>query len=246
MKTIVSSTTPRSFAAALAAATLAAAPAARAADLMDGNNTVYVGLAYLQNHSSMSDLSGLNTPPGLNLNVGNAPALGFGYVRNLGGPWSFELALGVPPRIRTDAMGVNWAALGVSPGAGVTDVHVISPTAFINYHLLGKDVKFDPFVGLGINYTRFADNTALNTLNAHLGPTTISLSDSWGMAAHAGMLYHIDQRWSLVATLGIADVNSNLTSTSYSPLNPSLITSQGKTTIHFHPVVYTVALGYSF
>lgn len=233
-------------AASLVAASLAMAPAANAADLMDGQNTVYIGMAYLQNHSSMSDLSGMNTPPGLNLDVGNAPALGFGYVRDLGGPWAFELALGVPPRVRTDAMGVNWAALGVSPGAGVTDVHAISPTAFINYHMLGKEVKFDPFVGLGINFTRFSDNTALSSLTSHLGPTSISLSDSWGLAAHAGMLYHIDKRWSVVAAVSIADVNSDLTSTSYSPLNPTLITSQGKTTIHFHPMVYTLALGYSF
>ncbi len=231
----------------LAAATTATASAAGLMDgLMEGQNTIYLGVGYLQNHSSMSDLSGMNTPPGLNLDVGNAATLGFGYVRDLGGPWSFELALGVPPRVRTDAMGANWAALGVSPGAGVTDVHVVSPTAFINYHFLGKSAKFDPFVGLGLNYTRFTDTTALSSLTSHLGPTAISLSDSWGPAAHAGMVYHIDQRWSVVATLGIADVNSDLTSTSYSPINPTLITSQGKTTIHFHPVVYTLALGYSF
>ncbi|OIQ86419.1 outer membrane protein W precursor [mine drainage metagenome] len=221
-----------------------AGPAAYA----DGStpNTVYVGVAYMQNHSSLPDLSGYNTPPGLNLNVGNAATLGLTYVRDLPGPWSFELALGYPPRVRTDAMGANWAKLGIQPGTGITDVDVVSPTAFINYHFWGHDAKWDPFVGLGINYTRFTNTKALSSLTSHLGPTDISLSDSWGAAAHAGLIYHIDKRWAVVGTIAVADVQSDLTTTSYSPSNPSLITSQSKTHINFHPIVYTLAVGYSF
>lgn len=208
-------------------------------------NTVYVGLAYLQNHSSSADLSGYNTPPGLNLDVGNAATLGLTYVRDLKGPWSFELVLGYPPKVRTDAMGVNWAKIGINPGTGVTDVDVVSPTAFINYHFMGHNAKWDPFVGLGINYTRFTNTKALTPLTSHLGTTTISLSDSWGAAAHVGMIYRIDDKWSLAGTVAIADVQSDLTSTSYVP-NTSIISSQGKTHINFHPVIYTLAVGYSF
>jgi outer membrane protein len=220
----------------------ATAPLAAAA----GPYTVYVGVAQLQNHSSSPDLSGLNTPPGLNLDVGNATTLGLGIVRDLPGPWSVELALGVPPRVRTYARGANWAGLGVAPGAGVTDVDVISPSAFVNYHLLGKAGSWDPFVGVGVNYTRFVSTKALPPLTSSLGPTQISLSDSWGAAAHAGVIYHLGGAWSLVGTLAIADVSSNLTSTSYSPLTPSLVTSQARTHIDFHPLLGTVALGYSF
>jgi Outer membrane protein W len=231
-------------AAALGLAAMFAAPLAHADAATP--NTVFVGLAYLQNHSSSPDLSGFNTPPGLNLDVGNAPTLGITFVRDLPGPWSFELVLGYPPKVRTDAMGANWAKVGIKPGTGITDVDVVSPTAFINYHILGKQSKWDPFVGLGINYTHFTHTKALSALTDHLGPTQINLSDSWGAAAHAGLIYHIDPRWSVVGTVAIADVQSDLTSTSYSPVNPSLITSQGKTHINFHPVVYTLAVGYSF
>ncbi|MHB0920678.1 MAG: OmpW/AlkL family protein [Thiomonas delicata] len=228
----------------LAAALGLAGPVAYA----DGStpNTVYVGVAYMQNHSSLPDLSGYNTPPGLNLNVGNAATLGLTYVRDLPGPWSFELALGYPPRVRTDAMGANWAKLGIQPGTGITDVDAVSPTAFINYHFWGHDAKWDPFVGLGINYTRFTNTKALSSLTSHIGPTDVSLSDSWGAAAHAGLIYHIDARWAVVGTIAMADVQSDLTTTSYSPSNPSLITSQSKTHINFHPIVYTLAVGYSF
>ena len=211
-----------------------------------GPNTLYFGISQLTSHSRLADLAGFNTPPALNLNVGNATTAGFGFVRRLRPHWSAELALGAPPRVRTDAMGAGWSRLGIQPGTGVTDVHIVSPTAFLNYHFGGEGTRWDPFVGVGINYTRFTDTTALPALNGHLGPTRISLSDSWGAAAHAGLVYRWDARWSLTAALAIADVHSNLTSTSVSPLNSTLITSQGSTRIDFRPVVYTLGLGYSF
>jgi outer membrane protein len=219
------------------------APAARAAENNSRPNTVYAGVALLQIHSSSPDLSGYNTPPNHNLDVGNATTLGLGYVRDLPGPWSVELALGYPPRVRTDAAGSGWGALR---GAGITDVDIVSPTLLLNYHPFGHQARWDPFVGLGINYTRFTNTKALPPLTGAQGPTQIHLSDSWGAAAHVGVVYHFTPEWSLVATIAVADVKSDLTSTSYSPVNPAVITSQAKTRINFHPVVYTLAVGYSF
>ncbi|OIQ77752.1 outer membrane protein W precursor [mine drainage metagenome] len=234
----------RCAAALCGAALLAAAPAARAAE--GGVNTVYIGVAYLQAHSSLPDLSGLNTPSGLNLNVGNAATLGLGFVHDFNGHWSGELALGYPPRVRTDAMGAAWQKVGIQPGTGVTDVHLQSPTVFLNYHPLGVHHRIDPYVGLGVNYTRFTDTTALSSLNNAIGPTQIHLSDSWGAAAHVGLQYHFDRRWSLVGSIAVADVQSDLTATTYLRGSSSVVVMQGKSHINFHPVVYTVAIGYSF
>ena len=232
-------------AALMAAGLMAGAVFAPAAMAEDGGpqNTVFVGLAYLQNHSKSANLSGYNTPPNLNLDVGDATTLGLVYVHDLPGPFSFELVLGYPPRVRTDAAGSGWGALR---GAGVTDVDVYSPTAFINYHFFGDYAKWDPFVGVGLNYTKFTNTKALPPLTGAQGPTKINLSDSWGAAAHVGLIYRFNSKWSVVGTVAVADVQSNLTSTSYSPVNPSVITSQAKTRINFHPIIYTLAVGYSF
>lgn len=228
------------LASALALGSLALLPAAHADDFP--KNIVYLGAAYLNNHSSLPNLSGYNTPPNLNLAVGNATTLGLGYVRNLPGPWSFELALGYPPRVRTYAEGSGWGSLA---RAGITDVDVYSPTAFINYHIRGKEATWDPFVGLGINYTWFRNTKALPPLTNLQGPTDIHLSSDWALAAHVGLIYRFNSRWSLVGTIAYADVRSDLTSTSYTP-DRSVITSQAKTTIKFNPVIYTLAIGYSF
>ena len=213
-----------------------------------GTNTIYAGVAALQNHASLGDLHGLNTPPGLNLDIGNATTLGLGFVHNVTDRWSVELALGAPPTVHTDAKGANWALLGIAPGTRIADVDVLSPTVFLNWHPLSTRSRWDPFVGLGVNYTRFANTKALTPLTNALGPTELSLSDSWGPAAHVGLTYHINQRWSVVGTVAIADVKSTLTVTSYAPsgTGPSIVTSQSSTDINFHPVIYTLAVGYSF
>lgn len=226
-----------------AVAALTGATAARADNLL---NTVYVGAAYLQTHASLPDLSGYNTPPGLNLDIGNASTVGVGLVRTLNDAWSVELALGYPPRVRASAAGATWGKIHVTPGIGIVDADVYSPTAFVNYHPLGQSNRWDPFVGIGVNYTWFANTKALGALTGALGPTDISLSDSWGAAAHVGVVYHVTPRWSVVGTVAYADVKSTLTSTSYSPIMPGLITSQASTPIDFRPLLYTLAVGYSF
>lgn len=209
-------------------------------------DTVYLGVSNLQIHSESGDLSGFNTPPGLNLKVGNATTLGLGLVHELPGPWSVELALGVPPTLHTTVKGSGWNAVGLPAGTEISKVDVATPTLFLNYHPLDKTGLWDPFVGLGINYTHFQDSNTSSALNSHLGNTSLSLDDSWGPAAHVGLIVHFTPRWSLVGAVTVAQVRSNLTSTSYSPINPSVITSQASTRIDFHPVVYTLAVGYSF
>ena len=65
-------------------------------------------------------------------------------------------------------------------------------------------------------------------------------------AAHVGLQYHFDRRWSLVGSIAVADVQSDLTATTFLRGSSSVVVMQGKTHINFHPIVYTVAIGYSF
>lgn len=209
-------------------------------------NTVYFGAAYLQNQAQSPALSGYNTPPGLHLNVGNAPVLGMNLVHSLQGPWDFELDLGVPPTVTTYAYGQAWSKLGIAPGTPITKVDVMGPTAFINYNFNELGPKWHPFVGLGLNYVIFTHRRALPSLTNRLGPTKIDLTNSWGPAVHIGLVYRLDKRLSFATTLSYADVQSDLTSTTYSTVTPGLVTAQGKTHLNFHPTVLMMGLGYGF
>lgn len=224
------------------ACALALIAAGAAAPVAAQTHNFYIGGAYIDVHSKAPPLES-NPPPALPLpdagvKVDDAKTVLFGYAYRYNDTWSFELALGIPPEHKTYGTGF------IEPFGQISSMKQVAPTFFFNYHFgeVGGS-GFDPFVGLGINYTKFTDGRSTASGNAASGgPTKIELSDSWGLAAHAGLKYKIDQNWSIVGTIAYADVESDVTATT--------TTNAGKvvrtTTIDFRPVVYTLAIGYSF
>ncbi|MDX2483097.1 MAG: OmpW family outer membrane protein [Pseudodonghicola sp.] len=87
-------------------------------------------------------------------------------------------------------------------GAYAATVKQLPPTLSVNYHIPTQSA-FTPFVGVGLNYTTFFDETS------PLG--TISLDDSWGVAAHAGVDYEISDNGSLRMDVRWVDINSDVT-----------------------------------
>lgn len=72
-------------------------------------------------------------------------------------------------------------------GATIGTVKHLPPTLTVQYHFL-PDQKFRPYVGAGINYTRFYD------INLAGGALTVDKS-SWGPAVQAGMDIEINKRF---------------------------------------------------
>ena len=102
----------------------------------------------------------------------------------------------------------------------------LPPTLSLQWHFL-PDATFQPYVGVGLNYTTFFDT------HSKLG--TLSLDDSWGVAAQIGVDYQLNERWFLNADLRYIDISSNVR------LNGADI---GKTKIN--PWVATIGVGYRF
>ncbi len=200
-------------------------------------NTIKIGVAHLSIHSRADNLSSNGpaflTPQPAGLSVGDATTLLVSYIRKLDDHWDLDFEFGIPPTHNTFGVGT------LAPFGVVSKVKHAGPTLFVNYKFGAPESRFRPFVGLGINYTRFydAESTASGSLAAG-GPTKIELSDSWGPAAQLGASYKIDERWSVVGTIAVARVKSDLTATTGS--------IQRTTTIDFRPVAYTLAIGYSF
>lgn len=79
----------------------------------------------------------------------------------------------------------------------------LPPTVSLQYHFTNKSTM-TPFVGLGINYTTFWDDEGTGPLAG----VPISLDDSWGVAAHAGVDFAVsdtaairtDVRWINIET----------------------------------------------
>ncbi len=115
-------------------------------------------------------------------------------------------------------------------GALAATVKQLPPTLSLQWHFL-PDRRFDPFVGVGLNFTRFF---SVDEKGALAG-TQLELGDSWGIAAHAGVEYAIAERWSLTVDARWIKLSTD------AKVNGVKVGS-----VDLDPLVYGFALGYRF
>ena len=206
--------------------------------------TVRGGVTHIAPHSTATDAVGpmLPGPPsGISLEVENQSTAFLSLAYALNPNMELELALGYPPTHDVNAKIAPWLPPHIAAfnGQKVAEVRQVAPTLFFNYKFGEASSQWRPFVGLGVNYTNFdkrKSTQANNDLNG--GPTDIRLSDSWGLAGQVGLSYRIDERWSITGAVATARVKSKLTTTTGGV--------QREVDIRFHPVVFTVNVGYTF
>lgn len=90
-------------------------------------------------------------------------------------------------------------------GAGkVAEVKHLPPTLSLQYHFVNAS-KVTPFIGAGINYTYFFDETGKGALAG----VNVDMDDSWGVALHAGLDYAISERSALRADVRYIKIESD-------------------------------------
>jgi outer membrane protein len=189
-------------------------------------NIVKGGAIFYQTHSQTNGISGIGIPPGADTEVGDAWTALFTYERLLTPSLGVEIVLGWPPTIKAKATGsVSFL------GDDVLEATNVSPTLLFNYHFGQAGDKFRPYLGAGINYTRFTD------IKTTLPVDKVEMSDSWGWAVQAGFDYMLTPQWGLFASIARVDVKSDLVATGVTVLT---------TTIDFRPVTYTFGVSYRF
>lgn len=77
-------------------------------------------------------------------------------------------------------------------GDKVASTKHLPPTVSLQYHFLPQSV-FQPYVGVGVNYTYFFDEKTTGALEG----TKLSLSDSWGFAGQVGFDFMLNEKWFL-------------------------------------------------
>lgn len=125
--------------------------------------------------------------PDSRVSVGSdtTPELDFTYffVRN----WGAELILG------TSKHDLNGGG-SIGTLGKIGSARTLPPTVTAVYHF-APDASVRPYVGMGVNYTRFYDEKTSASLNAALGPTTAKLDSSWGLAGQMGVDIDITKDW---------------------------------------------------
>jgi outer membrane protein len=189
------------------------------------DNTFKTGLILYDTHSQTSGIQGVGVPPGADAETGDATTLILVYERMINPNVGIELVLGIPPTITAKATGTV-AFLGDD----VLSAKNVAPTLLVNYHFGAPGDTWRPYVGIGINYTRFVD------IQSSLA-ASVEMSDSVGLTAQAGIDYAISKQWGLFASIAKVQVKSDLVAVGSTVLT---------TTIDFRPITYSAGLSYKF
>lgn len=206
---------------ALASATALACGAAQAED-----NIVKLGVSVYTTHSKTSGISGIGVPPGAaDATTGDATTAIFTYERLVTPNVGIEVVLGYPPTIKADAVG-SVAFLGDD----ILSARSVSPTLLLNWHFGDAGATWRPYVGIGVNFTRFTD------IKSSLA-SDVQMSDSWGIAGQVGINYAINKNWGLFGSIAALKVKSDLVAVGSTVL---------RTTIDFRPIVYSLGVSYAF
>jgi outer membrane protein len=203
------------------------------------NNSVRVGAYYIIYDTNAEDITGPYVPAGTNLKLKNVVTPYFAYVRRLSDHFSVEFAGGVPPLTKTEGKGP--AKLGSVPynDQVVVTARWLAPSVLLNYSFFDESAALRPYVGAGINYTRFYSRQSTAAGNAATGgPTRIDLTTSVGPAATVGLNYRINRHFYVIGSFSASEVDSRLKANT-----AGLIRT---THINFGPRAFVLAAGYSF
>jgi outer membrane protein len=203
------------------------------------SNEIRVGAYIVMYDAKADDLTGPYVPPGVNVDVKNVTTPYFAYLRRLTPHLVAQLAAGVPPK--TETVGKGPATLGSVPfnGQVVSTAKWFSPSILVNYVFRDESQALRPYLGVGVNYTRFYDLKSTPAGDAaNGGPTAISLSSSVGPVVTAGLRWHIKDSWSAYASYDVARVNSDYVGDTAGVLR--------RTHIKFNPSTLVLSVGYAF
>ncbi len=93
-----------------------------------------------------------------------------------------------------------------SNGAEIGTVKHLPPVVSLQYHF-DATPQFKPFVGVGVNFTGFYDAESKGPLSG----TDLRVKNSWGLAAHLGADYWINDRSAIRADLRWIDIDADVT-----------------------------------
>ena len=144
----------------------------------------------------------------------------------------------------TDNIGVELLAatpfrhkVGTAATGNIATVHHLPPTLMAQWYFGDASSKLRPYIGAGINYTTFFDES-VNDTGKKTGISDLSLKDSWGAAGQVGMDYQINRDWLINMSVWYMDIDTTA--------NYKLAGAQQHDSIRLDPWVFMFSAGYRF
>jgi len=131
--------------------------------------------------------------------------------------------------------------LGAGLDGKLADIKQLPPTLSLQYYPMESASRFQPYVGLGVNYTWFYDEE-LSSTRKNEGFSNLNLKNSWGWAGQVGMDYMLTDRMMVNASVWYVDIDTEATMNGPSALS----VGRTKVSVDVDPWVYMVGIGYKF
>ena len=205
-----------------------------------GDIIVRAGAVTVQTHESTSGVKGdRGIVAGANLGgkvaINNDTQLGLNFAYMVTDHWGVELLAATP--FSHDVKIKGTGAPTVADGKLASFKH-LPPTLSAVYYPLDSKSAFQPYVGAGINYTTFFDESVSSDAKAR-GFTSLNIKDSWGLAAQVGADYMLTDNIMINGQIRYIDIDT----TAYAS---HATLGRAKVNVDVKPWVYMLGLGYKF
>lgn len=190
-------------------ATLLVSPIANA--YQNGDVIVRAGVASVQPNDSVT-----GTLKTLNAGVKSDTQLGLTATYMFSDKFGVELLAATPFKHKITAN-----------GSEIGETKQLPPTLSLQYYPMDAGSAYQPYVGVGLNYTAFFEE------KSSLGE--LKLDNSWGASIQAGIDYQINDHMLLNTAVWYIDIDTD-----------AKLNSANIGTVSVDPWVYMVGIGYKF
>jgi len=203
-----------------------------------GDIILRAGAITVDPQESSSDIwvGALNTDvAGTKATLNSDTQLGLNFAYMLTNHVGIELLAATPFSHDVGVGGMPGAFAGLNGKLG--ELKHLPPTLSAVYYPMQSSSAFQPYLGLGINYTAFFDEELSSEAKAK-GFKGLDMENSWGVAYQVGMDYMLTENVMLNGQVRYIDIDTTGT-TSYGG-------REVKVDVEVDPLVYMVGLGYKF
>ncbi|ABC30332.1 Outer membrane protein W [Hahella chejuensis KCTC 2396] len=198
-----------------------------------GDMVLRVGAAMVdpQDDSSTLRVNGTSVD-GTSVSVDNDTQLGLTFTYMLREHIGLEVLAATP-------FSHEVTAHGLGDDLKTAEVTHLPPTVSVQYYPMEAGAAFQPYVGVGVNYTLFFDEELTSDFKGAMGDGKIKLDNSFGAAFQLGVDYQLTDN--LVVNAAVWKIGIDTTATI--DLDSG---AQIKTDVDIDPLVYMVGVGYKF
>lgn len=195
-----------------------------------GDVIVRAGAITVDPHERSGTVRAAGTPlPGTGASLDSDTQLGLNLAYMLSEHVAIELLAATPFTHAVGTRGLGGLALG--------ELKHLPPTVSALYYPLDTNAAVQPYLGGGLNYTRFFDDRLGRDAEA-AGFRGLEMDDSWGLAGQLGVDVMLTERLMVNAQVRYLDIDTTGTT--------RLGTARVEVDVEVDPWVYMVGLGYRF